>query len=127
MTDVLQVQGVEEQEPSQRGKGADGDGARSREGRAGEEANLDQGLVGDVIDGSVLLLLLLVACFSPRGPRRAVALFLVVYCLIASFTESGLGEASPYLLDLTVAMSILMTPATLAPEAESPAALRPQL
>jgi O-Antigen ligase len=88
---------------------------------------LDQGLVGDVIDGSVLLLLLLVACFSPRGPRRAVALFLVVYCLIASFTESGLGEASPYLLDLTVAMSILMTPATLAPEAESPAALRPQL
>jgi hypothetical protein len=79
---------------------------------------LDQGLVGDVIDGSVLLLLLLVACFSPRGPRRAVALFLVVYCLIASFTETGLGDASPYLLDLTVAMSLLMTPATNTPESE---------
>lgn len=74
---------------------------------------LDQGLVGDVIDGAVLLLLLAVALFSPRGPRRAVALFLVVYCLIASFTETGLGEASPYLLDLTVAMAVLATPATI--------------
>jgi len=73
---------------------------------------LEQGLVGDVIEGAVVLTLLLVACFSPRGPRRAVALFLVVYCLIASFTETGLGDASPYLLDLTVAMSVLMTPAT---------------
>jgi len=73
---------------------------------------LDQGLFGDVMDGSVLLLLLLVAFFSPRGPRRAVALFMVVYCFIASFTESGLGEASPYLLDLAVAMSVLMMPLT---------------
>jgi hypothetical protein len=78
---------------------------------------LDQGLVGDVIDASVLLLLLLLACFSPRGPRRALALFLVVYCLLASFTETGLGDASPYLLDLTVAMAILATPSrTLQPE-----------
>ena len=73
---------------------------------------LDQGLVGDVIDGAVLLLLFLLAAFSPRGPRRAIALFLVVYCLVASFTETGLGEASPYLLDLAVAMSVLMLPIT---------------
>jgi O-antigen ligase len=73
---------------------------------------LDQGLFGDVIDGAVLLLLLLIAFFTPRGPRRAVAIFLVVYCFIASFTETGLGEASPYLLDLAVAMSVLMVPAT---------------
>jgi hypothetical protein len=79
---------------------------------------LDQGLVGDVIDGSVLVLLLVLACFSPRGPRRAVALFLVVYCLIASFTETGLGGATPYLLDLAVAMSLLMTPATFSTETE---------
>ena len=30
---------------------------------------LEQGLVGDVIEGAVVLTLLLVACFSPRGPR----------------------------------------------------------
>ena len=66
----------------------------------------------------VLLLLLLIAAFSPRGPRRATALFLVVYCLIASFTETGLGEASPYLLDLAVAMSLLMMPATASPSGE---------
>ncbi len=83
---------------------------------------LDQGLVGDVIDGSLLLLLFLVALFSPRGPPRAVALFLVTYCLIASVTETGLGEASPYLLDLTVAMSLLMGPATSGPE-EGPGSL----
>jgi hypothetical protein len=73
---------------------------------------LDQGLFGDVVDGGVLLLLLLIALLSPSGPRRAAALFLVVYCFMASFTETGLGEASPYLLDLTVAMSILMMPLT---------------
>jgi hypothetical protein len=71
---------------------------------------LDQGLFGDVMDGAVLLALLLIAVLSPRGPRRAVALFMVTYCLIASFTETGLGEASPYLLDLAVATSVLMMP-----------------
>ncbi len=71
---------------------------------------LDQGLFGDAVDAAVLLLLLLVALFTPRGPRRAVAIFLVVYCFLASFTETGLGEASPYLLDLAVAMSVLMAP-----------------
>jgi len=30
-----------------------------------------------------------------------------VYCLIASYTEVGLGNASGYLLDLTVTMSLL--------------------
>jgi hypothetical protein len=75
---------------------------------------LDQGLFGDAVDGAVLLLLLVIALFSPKGPRRAVALFLVVYCLIASVTETGLGEASPYLLDLAVAMAVLAVPPTAA-------------
>lgn len=72
----------------------------------------DQGLVGDMIIGSALVLLLVLALVSPRGPARAVALFLVVYCLIASYTETGLGDASTYLLDLSVAMSVLMAPIT---------------
>ena len=75
---------------------------------------LDQGLVGDILDGAMLLVLVTTACMSPRGPRRALALFLAGYCIVASYTETGLGEASPYLLDLTVAMALLATPATLA-------------
>jgi O-Antigen ligase len=72
----------------------------------------DQGLVGDVLEGLVLLSLLLAALISPRGPGRAVALFLVVYCAIASVTETGLGQPSSYILDLAVAMSVLMQPLT---------------
>jgi hypothetical protein len=70
----------------------------------------NQGLVGDLIIGSALVLLLIKALVSPRGPGRAIALFLVIYCLIASYTETGLGDASSYLLDLSVAMSVLMLP-----------------
>lgn len=69
-----------------------------------------QGLVGDVIDGALLLTLLVVALRRPSGPGRAAALFLVVYCGIASYTETGLGQPSVYLLDLAVAMSVLMPP-----------------
>jgi hypothetical protein len=74
----------------------------------------DQGLVGDVICGLIVLVLLVSVAFRPRGPARALALFLLVYCLIASFTETGLGGASSYLLDLTIAASLL---APLTPQA----------
>ncbi len=68
----------------------------------------DQGLFGDIMEG-VMFLFLFVAAFSrPAGPTRALALFLITYCLIASFTETGMGEASPYLLDLTLAASLLV-------------------
>jgi len=67
----------------------------------------DQGLVGDVLCGLIMLCLLVAAAFKPRGPARAMALFLLVYCLIASFTETGLGGASTYLLDLTITASLL--------------------
>jgi len=69
-----------------------------------------QGLAGDVLIGLFLLTLLIVAAFSPRGPARALALFLVAYCIVVSYTETGLGEASTYLLDLTIAASLLMSP-----------------
>ncbi len=67
-----------------------------------------QGLVGDVLVGLIMLFLILIAAYRPRGPARAVALFLLVYCLIASFTETGLGGASTYMLDLTIAASLLV-------------------
>ncbi|MFW5469137.1 O-antigen ligase family protein [Knoellia sp. CPCC 206435] len=71
---------------------------------------VDQGWVGLLLETSILVLLLLSAATHVRGPRRAMALFLVVYCLVASVTEVGLGDASPYLLDLTVAAALLAAP-----------------
>ncbi len=70
----------------------------------------DQGIVGEVLVGAILMLLLLTALFRARGPTRALALFLIVYCLITGISESGLGGASTYLLDLTVAASLVTFP-----------------
>jgi O-antigen ligase len=66
------------------------------------------GLFGVVVCAIILIFLLVTAYFQPRGLQRALALFLVTYCLIASFTEVGFTDVSPYLLDLTVAASLLV-------------------
>jgi hypothetical protein len=68
----------------------------------------DQGYVGWVLEGAMFLVLLVTGLLARPGPSRAFALFLIVYCLFASFTETGLGEASSYLLDLTLAASLLV-------------------
>ena len=65
------------------------------------------GWAGISIQIAVLATLLLMAIRRPRGPRRGIALFLVSYCFVASFTETGLGDASPYLLELCVAAAAL--------------------
>ena len=70
-------------------------------------AYLDEGWFGLTLVAAMVLLLLLLAVTRERGPQRAVGLFLTVYCLVASFTETGLSDASPYLLDLTVAATLL--------------------
>ena len=67
-----------------------------------------QGLWGVVVCAMILVFLLVAAYFQPRGLRRALALFLITYCLVASFTEVGFTDVSPYLLDLTVAASLLV-------------------
>ena len=68
----------------------------------------EQGLFGVVICAMMLLFLLVTAYFQPRGVQRALALFLVTYCLVASFTEVGFTDASTYLLELTLAASLLV-------------------
>ena len=68
----------------------------------------EQGLFGITVCAAMLLFLFVVSFFQPRGVQRALALFLVTYCLIASFTEVGFTDASTYLLDLTVAASLLV-------------------
>lgn len=68
----------------------------------------DVGVIGMAINIAMVLFVLIMALyFQPQGPRRALALFLVAYCVVASFTESGLSEASPYLLELTLAASLV--------------------
>jgi hypothetical protein len=68
----------------------------------------DLGLLGVIICATILIFLLVAAYFQPRGAPRALALFLVTYCLVASFTETGFGDASTYLLELTLAASLLV-------------------
>jgi hypothetical protein len=72
----------------------------------------EQGLIGVFICATMLLFLLVTAYFQPRGVQRALALFLVTYCLVASFTEVGFTDVSPYLLELTLAASLIVPPAT---------------
>jgi hypothetical protein len=68
----------------------------------------NQGLFGVVVCALILIFLYVAAGFHPRGVQRALALFLTTYCLIASFTEIGFTSASPYMLDVAVAASLLV-------------------
>lgn len=67
----------------------------------------DQGWFGVIAHATLILLLLLMAVRRRRGPQRACALFLIVYCLAASLTETGMALPSPYLLELVVAAALL--------------------
>jgi hypothetical protein len=75
-------------------------------------AYMQEGLFGVVVCVTILAWLLVTAFFQPRGVRRALALFLVTYCMLASFTEDTFTDASTYLLHLTVAASLLIVPFT---------------
>jgi hypothetical protein len=67
----------------------------------------EQGYVGIAIVAAFLLVLAVVAMLRPPSLERACAIFLITYCVSASYTEAGLGDASPYLLHLAVAGSLL--------------------
>lgn len=70
----------------------------------------DQGLYGDVICGLIIIFLIVAACVQVRDVNRALALFLAVYILAASFTEDGITNPSPYLLDAAIAASLIAVP-----------------
>src|SRR5690349_9688411 len=71
-------------------------------------AYLQQGLFGVIVCAAMLLFLLVVAFFRPPSIERALALFLITYCLVASFTQVGFATVSIYLLELTLAASLLV-------------------
>jgi hypothetical protein len=73
---------------------------------------MQEGLFGVVVCAMMLAWLLVTAFFQPRGVRRALALFLLTYCTLASYTEDAFTNASTYLLHLTVAASLLIAPLT---------------
>ena len=71
----------------------------------------EQGMTGVALVAAVIVVLGGVALLRPPSLPRACAIFLISYCAIASYTEAGLGDASPYLLHLAVAASLLTVPA----------------
>jgi hypothetical protein len=71
----------------------------------------EQGLIGVLICAIILLFLLVAAYFQPDRTQRALAIFLAAYCLVASFTEVGFTDVSMYLLDLTLAASLIASSA----------------
>jgi len=73
----------------------------------------NQGVVGCVLLGLSFLILVLLALRRPPGVTRALALFLIAYSVFSSFTETGAGEATPHLLDVTLAASLLVPRARL--------------
>ncbi|MET9861603.1 O-antigen ligase domain-containing protein [Streptomyces smyrnaeus] len=83
----------------------------------------EQGLTGVALVAAVVIVLGGVALLRPPSLSRACAIFLISYCAIASYTEAGLGDASPYLLHLAVAASLLAAPAAATP-LSTPAAPR---
>ncbi|WP_346099608.1 O-antigen ligase domain-containing protein [Streptomyces olivaceiscleroticus] len=85
----------------------------------------EQGLTGVVLVAAIIIVLGGVALLRPPSLSRACAIFMISYCAIASYTEAGLGDASPYLLHLAVAASLLAAPAAADPLA-TPEGPRPR-
>ncbi|MFW6691132.1 O-antigen ligase domain-containing protein [Streptomyces sp. MAR4 CNX-425] len=77
----------------------------------------EQGLTGAALVAAVLVVLGGVALLRPPSLPRACAVFLIAFCAVSSYTEAGLGDASPYLLHLALAASLLAAPAAAAPPA----------
>jgi hypothetical protein len=75
----------------------------------------EQGVTGVTLVAAIIIVLGGVALLRPPSLSRACAIFLISYCAIASYTEAGLGDASPYLLHLALAASLLAAPVAATP------------
>lgn len=68
-----------------------------------------QGIFGVCVCALMVIFLFVAAFFQSTGLRRALILFLVTYCLLASFTEDAFEAPSGYLMQLVIAASLLAT------------------
>jgi hypothetical protein len=73
-------------------------------------AYMQEGILGVVVCFLILLVLFAAILFRTSGLARALALFLVTYVLVASFTEDAFSDVSTYVLHLTVAASLIPLP-----------------
>lgn len=85
----------------------------------------EQGRVGVFV--MTLIFVVFLARIMSRRPSmaRAMALFLVVYVLIASYTETGIGDMSGYVLHLIMAMVLVVVPVVEPPPVDPTAAPAP--
>jgi hypothetical protein len=69
-----------------------------------------QGLFGVAACAVIAIVTCLRGALCRIAAPRAIALFLITYCVAASFTEDGFATPTAYLLDLIVAASVLVPP-----------------
>lgn len=73
-------------------------------------AYMQEGMFGVIVCILILLVLFAAILMKTSGLARALALFLVTYVLIASFTEDAFSDITTYVLHLTVAASLIPLP-----------------
>jgi hypothetical protein len=73
----------------------------------------EAGKIGLVIVCTAMAVILLRAFAYPKAANRAMSIFLLTFVAIASYTETGIGDMSAYVMHVLLA-GILLTPLTLA-------------
>jgi hypothetical protein len=66
------------------------------------------GVVGVGVVIVIMAVLAMRALLDPRPANRAYALFLVVYVAVASYTETGIGDISAYVMHIVLAFSVVV-------------------
>jgi hypothetical protein len=77
----------------------------------------EAGKIGLVIVCVAMAVILLRAFSYPKAANRAMAIFLLTFVAVASYTETGIGDMSAYVMHVLLA-GILLTPLTLAQSGE---------
>jgi len=77
----------------------------------------EAGKIGLVIVCTAIAVILLRAFAYPKAANRALSIFLLAFVVVASYTETGIGDMSAYVMHILLA-GILLTPLTLAQSGE---------